>query len=84
MPDPQTHILTLLRARGPRKSICPSEVARALYPDDWRDHMDEVRDAARVLAKAATIRITQGTVDLDPAGTWTGPIRLRLPSAPGD
>ncbi len=80
MPDPQSHILALLRKRTPTSSICPSEVARALYPDDWRTRMGEVRDAARVLAKAGEIRVTQGDIELGPTAIWKGPIRLRMPS----
>ena len=72
-------ILSLVGGRGAGKSVCPSEVARALAPDDWRAHMDGVRAEARVLAKAARLRVTQGHKTLTPDGAWKGPIRLRLP-----
>jgi len=77
----QDHILALVRERDASKSICPSEVARELYPEDWRMHMDDVREAARVLAKAGHIRITQGDCELDPEAAWKGPIRLRMPDS---
>ena len=41
-------ILELLGARGPQKTICPSEAARALAGDeDFRPYMEPVREAAR-------------------------------------
>lgn len=84
MPPPHldTAILAHLTARGPGKSICPSEVARAQAPANWRAHMPAVRDAARQLARDGRLRVTQGQRDLDPAEAWTGPIRLRLPRTP--
>ncbi|MEO7214082.1 DUF3253 domain-containing protein [Mucilaginibacter sp.] len=39
-------ILTKATQRGPGKSTCPSEIARELFPADWRKHMQEIRDAA--------------------------------------
>lgn len=66
-----------LSARGPGKSICPSEVARALA-DDWRGVMDEVRAAAGEMMRDGRLRVTQGDADVDPEEA-SGPIRLRLP-----
>jgi hypothetical protein len=43
-------ILTMAGERGPSSSICPSDAARAVGGDDWRDLMDDARDAARALA----------------------------------
>lgn len=71
------HILTLLRRRDPGKTICPSEVVRDLYPDDWRAHMDAVRAAARDLVDEGVLDITQGGEVVDPDEA-KGPIRLRL------
>lgn len=71
-------ILALVRKRGADKSACPSEVARVVAPEDWRSHMAGVRAAARDLAKAGQLRITQGNESLDAEGEWRGPIRLRL------
>ena len=71
-------ILTLLRQRGPGKTICPSEVVRDLYPDDWRDHMEAVRTAARELVQQGQLEITQKGEVIDPDQA-KGPIRLRLP-----
>ena len=70
-------ILALLAQRDQGKTICPSDAARELDPDGFRDLMQLVRDAARRLAADGKIEVTQGgePVDLDAA---RGPIRLRL------
>jgi hypothetical protein len=70
-------ILQAVTARGPDKSICPSEVARALDPAGWRALMPGVRVAALALAREGRIRITQAGRQVD--GPLRGPIRLRLP-----
>ena len=72
-----TAILRLLDARADAASICPSDVARAAYGRDWRKHMDDIRDAARHLARRARIEISQRGKRLDPDAAFRGPIRLR-------
>ncbi len=66
-------ILDLALRRGRAKSLCPSEVAKALGAD-WRPLMPEVRAVA---AGMPEIVATQGGVAVDPV-TARGPIRLRL------
>jgi hypothetical protein len=82
--DPDTEkrardaILELLDARGPEKTICPSEAARALAGDaDFRPYMDPVRDAAAKLADAGRIEVTQKGEPVR-IGEVRGPIRLGL------
>lgn len=70
-------ILALLSARAASSSICPSEVARQLWPDDWRAHMSEVRRVADMMRAQGLIRITQGDMEVDDVHTVRGPIRLR-------
>lgn len=70
-------IIEELLKRDPGKTICPSEVARALYPDNWREKMEEVRVVARELVKEGKIVITQGGQIVDPE-KLKGAIRLRL------
>lgn len=85
----EAQILELLAQRGPGKTICPSEVARALYRrplpgasgDDqtvagWRALMDPVREAAGRLVESGEIVATQGGVVIE-LSTAKGPIRLR-------
>ena len=70
-------ILSLTRERGPDKTICPSDAARAVGGEGWRDLMDQARDIARDLARSGDVEITQRGEVLDPDGTWRGPIRIR-------
>jgi hypothetical protein len=70
-------ILRMARERGPSKSICPSDAARALGGENWRDRMEQARDAARDLAKAGEVEITQGGDVVDPDAAWRGPLRIR-------
>lgn len=66
-------ILDLALERGREKSLCPSEVAKAMSPN-WRGLMPEVRAVA---AGMPEIVATQRGVEVDPR-TARGPIRLRL------
>jgi len=63
-------------ARGAGKTICRSEVARALA-DDWRDLMDNVRAVAGDLAEAGEVTVTQRGAPVD-VRTARGPVRLGL------
>lgn len=60
----------LAEKRGPRKTFCPSEAARALA-EDWRPLMPDIRRVAGEIG----LRATQGGRLVDPE-TATGPIRL--------
>jgi hypothetical protein len=71
-------ILELLDQRGPDKTICPSEAARALAGDaDFRPYMEPVREAAAKLADAGRIEVTQKGREVK-IGEVRGPIRLGL------
>jgi Protein of unknown function (DUF3253) len=69
-------ILDLLGRRAPTSTICPSDAARAVAPDGWRDLMEPARRAARRLVADGRVVITQGGRVVDPS-TATGPIRIR-------
>jgi hypothetical protein len=77
-------ILEHVERRGPEKTICPSEVARALDSINWRELMPLVRDVGCELAGDGLIQVTQrGQVVQDPQNA-RGPIRYRcLPSNTG-
>lgn len=70
-------ILDLTAERGPEKSVCPSEVARQLDPEDWRALMPQVREVAGKLQAEGKIHITQGGEKVDIRAV-TGPIRLSI------
>ncbi|MEH6796176.1 MULTISPECIES: DUF3253 domain-containing protein [Rhodococcus] len=69
-------IRTLLDARSRDATICPSDVARALSDDGWRELMEPVRRAARRMVDAGEVEITQKGSVVDPS-TAKGPIRIR-------
>ncbi|WP_374026201.1 DUF3253 domain-containing protein [Mycobacterium sp. HNNTM2301] len=77
----ESSIRALTEHRGPRSSICPSDAARAVGGENWRDLMADARDAARKLAKSGDVQITQRGEVVDADDEWTGPIRIRLPPA---
>lgn len=68
----------LLDARSSDSSICPSDAARAIGGEEWRDLMEESRQAARRMVARGEVEITQGGHVVDPS-TAKGPIRIRRP-----
>jgi hypothetical protein len=72
----ETAIVKMLEPRAGAATMCPSEVARAMFPADWREQMETVRQAARRLVAREIIEITQKGRVVDPS-TAKGPIRLR-------
>ncbi len=73
----ETAMLRLLHARRADATICPSEAARAVSPEDWQPLMEPARRAARRLVAAGLARVLQGGVEVDPS-TAKGPIRVGL------
>ena len=78
-PRIEAEILHKVTVRGAGKTICPSEVARALA-QDWRGLMPQVREVAAGMAARGEIAVTQKGAPVD-AVAATGPIRLGLPAA---
>ena len=91
--DPRTdpiaqQIFDLLAARGPGKSICPSEAARAMQAahgkanapaEAWRRYLAPVRQQALHLARRGEILILRKGKPVDPHKPVKGVIRLALP-----
>ena len=76
--------LRLVAERGAGKSICPSEVARALggpHPDGWGPLMKPVRRIAVGLAHGGRIAILRKGKPVDP-DDFRGVYRLALPPGP--
>ena len=70
-------ILSTASLRGRGKSTCPSEIARMMFPDDWRRHMVQVRDVAIELQRQGKVLITQKGVPVD-IDQIKGPIRIKI------
>ena len=80
-PSIEQLIVQMLAARDAGASICPSEVARALFVDDqaWRAAMPEIRRVAADMQAAGKLRITRGDREVTREALDHGPIRLRRP-----
>ena len=76
-PDLAAEILRQATALGPDKSICPSDVARALGGEAWRTLMHPVRMAAVALSEAGRIEILRKGKPVAPS-EMRGVIRLRI------
>ena len=77
-------ILDMLSARPLGATICPSDAARSLAPDDeaaWRALMPEVRRVADDLKAQGLIRVMARGQDIASAQDAHGPIRLGRPKA---
>jgi len=73
----EAEMLRMLESRGASSSICPSEPARSVFPQDWNERMEQARAAARRLVAKGLAEIIQGGRPVDPS-TARGPIRVRL------
>lgn len=74
-------LVALASARGPEKTFCPSEAARALggpHPDGWGKLMIPVRRAAVRLAHEGRLVIYRKGKPVDP-DDFKGVYRLGLP-----
>lgn len=74
-------ILALAEARGPGRTICPSEAARALAgdrPEQWGPLMQPARRIAIRLMKEGRLVITRKGRPVDP-DDFRGVYRLSLP-----
>lgn len=77
----QRAVLVLLEQRDVGATICPSEVARELGGQEWRQLMGPVRTAARALVAVGEVEITQRGQAVDPT-EFKGPIRIRRVHGP--
>lgn len=75
--DAKREIVRLLEERDEGKTICPSDAARSLDADGFRELMPVVREAAAELVDEGRIDVTQSGEVVDLA-TARGAIRLRL------
>jgi hypothetical protein len=77
----ETSMLSLIAERGPEKTICPSDVARAVsggHPDQWGPLMQPIRKVAVRLAGEGRLVVYRKGKPVDPAN-FKGVYRLGLP-----
>ncbi|KAA0990912.1 DUF3253 domain-containing protein [Dyadobacter aurulentus] len=72
-----TTILSAAIQRGAEKSTCPSEIARMLFPNDWRKHMKDVREVAIDLHNKGIVVITLKGLPVD-IKHIKGPVRIKI------
>lgn len=70
-------ILSVAAGRGLEKTTCPSEIARMLYPGEWRNHMKDVLEAAIDLHNKGKVVITQKGIPVD-VNHIKGPVRIKV------
>jgi len=61
--------------RGREGTICPSEVARVVGGDNWRDLMETAREVAFACASEGVVEIQQGGTPITESAP-RGPIRI--------
>ena len=67
----------MLRGRGPSDSICLTEVARRIDPENWKSGLEPVRRAVRRLVDQKRVVMLQGRRAVDPDRA-RGPFQIRL------
>jgi hypothetical protein len=77
----RAEILRIAEQRGSDKTLCPSEAARSLGGDTWRDLMPEARRIAFDLAGEGLVDVTQHGDRVEPG--VRGPVRIRWVGEPG-
>jgi len=69
-------VSTMLEQRDGGSTLCPSEPARALWPERWRSRMPEVHAAIRRMAAQGAVEVLQRGRVVD-AARVRGPFRVR-------
>ena len=72
-----TTIVSTAIHRGANKSTCPSEIARMLFPKNWRKHMKDVLEVAIDLHNKGSVVITQKGMPVD-VKNFKGPVRIKI------
>lgn len=75
--DISAKILSIATQRGANKSTCPSEIARMMFPGDWRKHMRAVRDVAIDLHRSCKVIVNQRGLPVD-VDYIKGPVRNNI------
>lgn len=71
----RAEILRIAEHRGSEKTLCPSEAARSIGGEEWRDLMPAARRIAFQLAGEGRVEVTQHGRRVEP--DVRGPIRIR-------
>ncbi|THJ66740.1 DUF3253 domain-containing protein [Arthrobacter echini] len=77
----RAEILRMAEQRGRMRTLCPSEAARSIGGEQWRELMPAARSIAFDLAATGLVDVTQHGAKVDVGAR--GPIRIRW-NAVGD
>ena len=75
----RSRLLEFARKRGENKTFCPSEIARSIDKENWRDLMHSVRLEGKKMVSENLLICTQKGKPMDPL-LAKGQIRFGLPS----
>lgn len=75
----RSRLLEFARKRGENKTFCPSEIARSIDQENWRELMHSVRLEGKKMVSENLLICTQKGKPMDPL-LAKGPIRFGLPS----
>ena len=76
----RAEILRIAEQRGSDKTLCPSDAARSIGGETWRDLMTDARRIAFDLAGEGAVEVTQHGEPVEPDAR--GPIRIRWVAPP--
>jgi hypothetical protein len=76
----RAEILRIAEQRGSGKTLCPSDAARSIGGDTWRDLMPAARRIAFELAGEGRVDVTQHGEPVEAEAR--GPIRIRWVDCP--
>lgn len=71
----RTAILDFCRRRK-KKTFCPSEVVRQLFPQDWELFMPDIHEEMMQMYHEGLIEVTQKGNPIDPNQNPRGPVRI--------
>jgi hypothetical protein len=75
---PEDAILAAIDARAAGKTICPTDAAKVLDPENWRARLHQIRSAGVHLARTGAIAIYRKGKPVSPDG-FKGVYRLGRP-----
>ena len=71
--------LILANQRGIEATYCPSEIARKMFPENWREQMHNVRlSTDNLVKKEMLVTLQKGKLIEELPSEAKGPIRLRI------
>ncbi|WP_143961033.1 DUF3253 domain-containing protein [Litoribacter populi] len=74
----ESAIMEMGRQRGDN-TFCPSEIARWIFPQAWREFMSDVQQEMMRLYRDGKISVMQKGIEVHKNQMPTGPVRIKVP-----